>query len=156
MVRTEPTPELTKEPTPGRFSLGSLMCLMTSCCVVFVAASWIPQGLAVIVPPMLGPLTAWSILPTTRSTIWGLASAYFWTVAGVMAFAGLFAIASLGQGHPASYAIALVASFASVFGGFLGAIVEKSRLQHLEKRRLREERWGEQGSSELPFRKGDQ
>lgn len=129
---------------------------MTACCVISAVASWVPQALAVVVPPMLGPLTAWSILPTKRSMIWGLVSAYFWTIAAIMLFSVLFALASFGEGQSSHYSIAVVASVGSVLGGYLGVIVEKSRLQHLKRRQLREERWGDQRSNELPFRDGDQ
>ena len=93
------------------------MCLVAAWCVTLAIASRFTQGLAVLVPPMLGPLTAWSILPTWRSTVWGFMSAYFWTVFALLPVAGIWAIEGLGA--PSGERIVLIGGIAgALFNGF--------------------------------------
>ena len=125
--------------TQPHYSLGSLMCLMTACCGIMAMATLIPRSLlAVAVPPILGPIVSWWVLPSVRSLALGLVSAYFWTMVAVM-FVGVSLTFSFdGPGASDEYKIALGASIGSIAGGYLGSQVERSRLQQIEWRRIRE------------------
>ena len=120
-----------------RFSLGSLMGLLTVCSVIAALAARFPAGIPIFVPPLLGPFVAWSIVPNGRSQFLGLVAAYFWTTVLALAVGAPIVFVAVGKSSPSGYVIVVLASMTSLLGGYLGAMVERSRLHHLARQRAK-------------------
>ena len=120
-----------------RFSLPMMLALMLGFCFVSVFARRFASGLVFVIPPIVGPFVAYSRVSTWQAAILGLFSAYFWCFALVVP-----AIAPwLATYYNVPLFTAVLPCVAgSIFGGWLGAEVDRGRLKQRRSRELREKR----------------
>lgn len=120
-----------------RFSLPMLLTLMLGFCFVSIFARRYASAFVFAIPPIVGPFVAYSRVSTWQAAILGLLSAYFWCFALVIP--ALAPWIAMHYNVPFFTAV-LPTLGGSVFGGWVGAEVDRSRLKQRRSRELRAKR----------------